>query len=89
MQMAQFCNYIVSTNTVGSSSDVVTLLIGDSWEDKKKQAILDGNTNSLSLKGLIDSISVKAENVQQFYDKYKKKWRELNDAENCRENGKN
>lgn len=73
MQIAQFCNFIVSTNTDGSSSDIVTLLIGDSWEDKKKQAILDGNTNNLSLKGIIDSISVKAENVQQFYAKYKKK----------------
>lgn len=71
MQMAQFCNYIVSTNTDNSSADIVTLLVGDNWEEKKKQSSLD-NSN-LCLAGIIQSISVRAENVQQFYAKYKKK----------------
>ena len=73
MQLVQFCNYIVSSNTDDSSTNIVTLLIGDSWDEKKKQATLNGATNTLNFQGILESIQVKSENIVQFFAKYKKK----------------
>ncbi|XP_059619168.1 nonsense-mediated mRNA decay factor SMG5 [Phlebotomus argentipes] len=66
LQIAQFCNYIV-TNQMNpdGSTDVVTLLTGENLMEKK--------CPHFSFYGILNSIPVKFDQIQGFYAKYRKK----------------
>uniref|UniRef100_A0A7G3ATP9 Putative nonsense-mediated mrna decay protein n=1 Tax=Lutzomyia longipalpis TaxID=7200 RepID=A0A7G3ATP9_LUTLO len=66
LQIAQFCNYIV-TNQMNpdGSTDAVTLLTGENLVEKK--------CPHFSYYGILNSIPVKFDQIQGFYAKYRKK----------------
>lgn len=66
LQIAQFCNYIV-TNQMNpdTNADVVTLLTGENLVEKK--------CPHFSYYGILNSIPVKFDQIQGFYAKYRKK----------------
>lgn len=62
IQIAQFCNFMVSNNSNDMDldrSNVLTYLIGENLGDKK--------IGSVSYSAILDSISVKCEHIDKFY----------------------
>lgn len=69
LQIAQFCNYMVSSNANkidGQQVDVVTLLSGDN--------LLMNRSPDCNFSAILDSIPIKYETIDTFYGKLNKKW---------------
>ena len=74
MKIAQFANFIVTSNSqFDEESDfpVLTLLTGDNWDDRKKQQ--PQLSSPLNFLGILQSIPVHYEQIFRFYSKSKKK----------------